>query len=56
MLLKKKEVNPLDKKVVDNLRGLAIDTINNSNGGHPGIALGAAPILYALYAYHLNFM
>ena len=55
MLLKKKEVNPLDKKVVDNIRGLSIDTINNSGGGHPGIALGAAPILYTLYGYHMKF-
>lgn len=55
MLLKKKELNPLDKKVIDNLRGLAIDTINEAGSGHPGIALGAAPILYALYGYHMKF-
>ena len=55
MLLKKREINPLDKKVVDNLRGLSIDMINEASSGHPGIALGAAPILYSLYAYHLNY-
>ena len=55
MLLKKKEINPLEKKVIDNLRGLSIDTINNAKSGYPGICLGIAPILYTLYAHHLVF-
>lgn len=55
MLLKKKEINPLDKKVIDNIRGLCIDMIDEAGSGHPGIALGAAPILYSLYANHLRF-
>ena len=55
MLLKKKEINPLDKKVVDNLRGLSIDMIDNAKSGHPGICLGAAPIIYCLYSNFLRF-
>lgn len=47
--------SPVDKKIIDNLRGLSIDIIDNAKSGHPGIALGAAPILYTLYANHLNF-
>lgn len=55
MLIKKKEINPLDKKVIDNIRGLGIDMINEAGSGHPGIVLGAAPILYSLYANHLRY-
>ena len=55
MLIKKKEINPLDKKVIDNIRGLGLDMINEAKSGHPGIVLGAAPIIYSLYANHLRF-
>lgn len=44
-----------DIKVVNNMRALGIDMIENANSGHPGIVLGAAPILYTLYAKHLKF-
>ena len=44
-----------DKKMINDIRCLALDMINEAGSGHPGIALGAAPILYALYTYHLNF-
>lgn len=43
-----------EEKIIDNLRSLSIDMIKEANSGHPGIALGAAPILYTLYAHHLN--
>ena len=39
-----------DKVCVNSLKMLAIDMIDNAKSGHPGIALGAANILYALYA------
>ena len=29
--------------------------IHEANSGHPGIVLGAAPMLYALYAHHLKY-
>lgn len=44
-----------DKKMIDNIRSLSLDMINEAKSGHPGIALGASPLLYALYTYHLNF-
>ena len=48
-----KEIN--QDKIVDQLRTLGIDMICEANSGHPGIVLGAAPAMYALYAHHLNF-
>ena len=44
-----------DKKMINDIRCLALDMINEAGSGHPGISLGAAPILYTLYTYHLNF-
>lgn len=55
MIIKKREINPLDKKAIDNLRCLSIDMINEAKSGHPGICLGSAPILYTLYSNHLKF-
>ena len=50
-----KKDNPiLDRKITDNIRGLAIDMIDNAKSGHPGIALGAAPIMTTLYTNHMN--
>lgn len=54
MLIKKKDANPLDKKVGDNIRGLGIDMISEAGSGHPGIVLGAAPIIATLYQNHLK--
>lgn len=44
----------MDNKSVAVLKGLALDMIQNANGGHPGITLSAAPILYTIYAKHLK--
>ena len=43
-----------DMKVVNHLRCLSIDMIDNASSGHPGICLGAATILYTLYSRHLS--
>ncbi|MEG2283475.1 MAG: transketolase [Bacilli bacterium] len=43
-----------DKKAVDQIRSLGIDMIQNAGSGHPGIVLGAAPIIYTLYAKHIR--
>ena len=53
MISFKKENNQLDKRIIDNVRGLSIDMIDNAQSGHPGIALGATPIVCDLYANHL---
>ena len=56
MRLKKKNDNPInDQKIINGIRALGIDIINEAKSGHPGIVLGAAPIMYTLYANHLNF-
>ena len=43
-----------EQKIIDQIRCLGIDMIHEANSGHPGIVLGAAPILYTLYAHHLK--
>lgn len=43
-----------DKLCVNSLKMLAIDMIDHAKSGHPGIALGAANVLYTLYAKCLN--
>lgn len=56
MFLKSKEQNDSfnEERIVDNLRALSVDMIHEANSGHPGIALGAAPMLYTVYAKHLK--
>ena len=44
-----------EKKMVNDIRMIALDMIDNANSGHPGIVLSAAPIMYTLFANHLNF-
>lgn len=44
-----------EKKIVNDIRLMALDMIDNANSGHPGMVLSAAPIMYALFAHHLNF-
>lgn len=44
----------MDNQVINNIKSLGIDMINEAGSGHPGIVLGAAPILYTLYKNHLN--
>ena len=39
-----------DNLCVNAIRILSMDEINAAKSGHPGIALGAAPILYAAYS------
>ena len=43
----------IDKLSVATIRSLCIDMVNKANSGHPGMALGSAPILYTLFTRHL---
>ncbi len=43
----------IDQLSVATIRSLCIDEINKANSGHPGMALGSAPILYTLWTRHL---
>ena len=43
----------IDKLSVATIRSLCIDMINKANSGHPGMALGSAPIMYTLFSKHL---
>ena len=40
----------MDMKVINSLRNLAIDMINEAQSGHPGICLDASPIIYEIFA------
>ncbi len=46
--------DPHMKKSIDAIRFLGMDMINKANSGHPGIVLGAAPILYHLFRDHMK--
>lgn len=47
--------NKEEKLAINDIRLLALDMINTAGSGHPGIALGLAPTLYTVLAYHLKF-
>ena len=44
----------IEKLSIATIRSLCIDMINKANSGHPGMALGSAPIMYTLFTKHLN--
>lgn len=43
-----------DIQIINNIRMLGVEMIGAAKSGHPGIVLGAAPILYALFKKHLT--
>ena len=43
-----------DEKIINAIKAISIAEISKAQSGHPGIALGAAPILYTLYSKHMN--
>ena len=43
-----------DNLCVNAIRFLSVDQINKAKSGHPGIALGAAPIIHTLFTRHLK--
>lgn len=42
-------------RMIDDLRLLSLDMINNAESGHPGICLSAAPMIYTLFANHMVY-
>lgn len=47
------KLQTIDELSVATIRSLCIDMINKANSGHPGMALGSAPLLYTLFTKHL---
>ena len=45
----------IEEKIIGEIKSLGLDMIEEAGSGHPGIVLGAAPILYTLYLNHLRF-
>ena len=43
----------IDVLSIATIRSLCIDIVNKAKSGHPGMALGSAPILYTLFTRHL---
>ena len=44
----------MDQKSINVIKSLAIDMVQTAGSGHLGIALGAAPIMYTLFAKNIN--
>ena len=44
----------LESLCVNSIRMLAVDAVNKSNSGHPGLPMGCAPMGYALWQNILN--
>jgi len=45
--------NQIEELSIATIRSLCIDQIQKAKSGHPGMALGSAPILYTLFTKHL---
>ena len=45
----------MNERIINNIRSLSVEMINEAGSGHPGIALGAAPIMYTLFSKYLNY-
>ncbi len=44
----------IQEKSIATIRSIGIDMINKAKSGHPGMVLGSAPAMYALFTNHLN--
>ncbi|WOG88014.1 hypothetical protein DCAR_0207247 [Daucus carota subsp. sativus] len=45
----------VDKRCVDNVRMLILDSVNHAKAGHPGMALGMAEVGFYLYRHVMKF-
>lgn len=54
---KQKELNKqkTENLAVNTIRVLGVNAIAKANSGHPGIVLSAAPMMYEIFANHLNY-
>ncbi|HZJ89577.1 MAG TPA: transketolase [Bacilli bacterium] len=48
------KANPNDALSIAAMRATVIDMTNTANSGHPGMALGSAPLVFNLYRNHLK--
>ena len=39
----------IDRRCIDTIRALSMDTVQKANSGHPGLPMGMAPAAYLLY-------
>lgn len=46
--------NYIDNECIKTLRVMGAEIITKAKSGHPGIVLGAAPIVHTLFTRHLN--
>lgn len=44
----------MDREIINNLKALSLDMINRAGSGHSGIVMSAAPLIYTVYAKHMN--
>jgi len=42
-------------KIVNTLRLLSVDMVDRANSGHPGMAIGCAPMMYILWCKIMNY-
>ncbi|MBR1736357.1 MAG: transketolase [Firmicutes bacterium] len=47
-------MNKADTKAINTIRILGAEAIQKAKSGHPGIVMGAAPIIYTLWTRHLK--
>ncbi len=44
----------MDQKAINVIKNLALDMLQNSGKGHPGVIMSAAPTMYTLFTKHLK--
>ena len=47
--------SPIDERCVNFVRVLAADMVQQANSGHPGAAMGCAPIAHVLWSKIMNY-
>ncbi len=48
------DANGIERLSIDTIRGLAMDTVQKANAGHPGTAMALAPLAYTLFERFLH--